>query len=133
MLEPTVIGSTPNVAVVTSASHSAILSDASVVVSHCGHGTTMKALAAGVPMVCIPMGRDQNDTAARVVHLGAGVRLSPSASTAKIRAAVHEVLDNEKYRANASRLARVIAAEHRHDEVALELEELASLRTRGRA
>ena len=39
----------------------------------------------------------------------------------------------EEYRANASRLARVIAAEHRQDEVALELEELASTRTRGTA
>ena len=46
--------------------------EASVVVSHCGHGTTMKALAAGVPMVCIPMGRDQDGTAARVVGQGAG-------------------------------------------------------------
>jgi UDP:flavonoid glycosyltransferase YjiC (YdhE family) len=80
-------------------------------------------------MVCIPMGRDQNDTAARVVHLGAGVRISPRASTTKIRDAVQEVLANEKYRANASRLARVMAAEHTHDEVALELEELASTRT----
>jgi MGT family glycosyltransferase len=129
MLEPTAVGSTSNVDVVTSASHRAILKEASVVVSHCGHGTTIKALAAGVPMVCIPMGRDQNDTAARVVHLGAGVRISPRASTTKIRDAVQEVLANEKYRANASRLAQVMAAEHTHDEVALELEELASTRT----
>ena len=44
-------------------------------VTHCGHGTVMKSLAAGVPMVCIPMGRDQNDNAARIVHHGAGLRL----------------------------------------------------------
>jgi MGT family glycosyltransferase len=132
MLDPTVVASTPNVDVVTSASHRAILSEASVVVSHCGHGTTMRALAAGVPMVCIPMGRDQNDTAARVVHLGAGVRLSPSASTNAIRGAVHEVLGDEKYRTNASHLAGLIAAEHQGDEVAVELEFVAATPNRSR-
>ena len=132
MLDPTVIASTPNVDVVRTAPHSAILNEASVVVSHCGHGTTMRALAAGVPMVCIPMGRDQNDTAARVVHLGAGVRLSASASTTTIRAAVQEVLGNEKFRTNATRLATLMSAEHRPDEVAIELEGVASTRIRPR-
>ena len=85
MLDADEVASTDNVVVVGSAPHSQILAEASLAVSHCGHGTTMKTLAAGVPMVCIPMGRDQNDTAARVVYHGAGVRLSPSASAAKIR------------------------------------------------
>jgi UDP:flavonoid glycosyltransferase YjiC (YdhE family) len=35
----------------------------------------IKALAAGVPLVCLPMGRDQEDTAARVTLSGSGVRL----------------------------------------------------------
>jgi hypothetical protein len=55
-----------------SAPHGEILRQASLLITHCGHGTTLKALAAGVPMVCMPMGRDQNDTAARVVHASAG-------------------------------------------------------------
>ena len=99
MLPDTSLETTGNVQVVASAPHSQILAQAALAVSHCGHGTTMKALAAGVPMVCIPMGRDQNDTAARVVHHGAGVRLSPGASTAKIRSAVQRVLGDDRYRA----------------------------------
>ena len=63
----------PNVYVCASAPHSAILKQASAVVTHAGHGTVIRALAAGVPLVCMPMGRDQNDTAARVVYHGAGV------------------------------------------------------------
>ena len=35
----------------------------------------LKSLAAGVPLVCIPMGRDQKDNTVRVLRLGAGVRL----------------------------------------------------------
>jgi len=101
MLDPAEVTSSDNVVVVGSAPHRQILADASLAVSHCGHGTTMKTLAAGVPMVCIPMGRDQNDTAARVVHHGAGVRLSPNASAAKIGEAVQRVLRDDSFRSNA--------------------------------
>ena len=64
MLEPDDVSPSPNVTVVRSAPHSVLLADASVVITACGHGTAMKTLAAGVPIVCIPMGRDQ-DTIAR--------------------------------------------------------------------
>jgi UDP:flavonoid glycosyltransferase YjiC (YdhE family) len=94
--------------VVATAPHGAVLRDASLLVTHCGHGTTMKGLAAGVPLVCIPMGRDQNDTAARVVHRGAGVRLKPTADVAAIRRAIERVLQEPSYRASAQRLATAI-------------------------
>jgi UDP:flavonoid glycosyltransferase YjiC (YdhE family) len=64
-----------NVDVVRAAPHREVLREAQLVVTHCGHGTTVKALAAGVPIVGLPMGRDQLDVAARLVHAGAGVRL----------------------------------------------------------
>ena len=80
-------------------------------ITHCGHGTTMKALAAGVPMVCVPMGRDQNDTAARVTFHGAGVRLSPKASVDAIRKAVVKVLERDAFRQNAARLSATITVD----------------------
>jgi MGT family glycosyltransferase len=124
MLDPAEVTPTHNVAVVTSAPHSEILADASLVVSHCGHGTTIKTLAAGIPMVCIPMGRDQNDTAARVVYHGAGVRLSPKASAAEIRKAVQKVLGEPSFRSNAARLASGIADEGLTADVVSEIESL---------
>jgi len=126
LLDTDEVRSTPNVAVVGSAPHSQILPDSSVVVTHCGHGTTIKTLAAGVPMVCIPMGRDQNDTAARVVHHGAGLRLSPKASVAEIRKAVRSVLDDDRFRAGASRLASAIADRDGVADAVAELESLAA-------
>ena len=111
-----------NVEVIQSAPHGPILREASLAITHCGHGTVMKALAHGVPMVCIPMGRDQNDTAARVVHHGAGVRLSPRSSAARIAAAVREVLDDPRFRENAQRMSRAIAEEARTTDVVAELE-----------
>lgn len=113
MLEASEVSSTDKVVVVESAPHSQILEQAALLVTHCGHGTTLKALAAGVPMVCLPMGRDQNDTAARVVHQGAGVRLTPKASASKIRSAVQTVLGDAKYRDEAARMAVVLDDEAR--------------------
>ena len=68
---------------VRSAPHAQLFPETAVVVTHAGMGTVTRALAAGVPLVCIPMGRDQLDVAARVVYPGAGVRLRPSAKPAR--------------------------------------------------
>ena len=40
-----------NVYVCASAPHSQLMKDASVVITHCGHGTVVRALAAGAPLV----------------------------------------------------------------------------------
>jgi MGT family glycosyltransferase len=125
MLDASEVTAADNVVVVRSAPHRQILEQASLAVSHCGHGTTLKALAAGVPMVCIPMGRDQNDTAARVVHHGAGVRLSPKASTEKIRTAISTVLGDDCYRRNAARLATAINDDCASSGLVEQLEEVA--------
>ncbi|UCH27142.1 MAG: hypothetical protein JSV66_05740 [Trueperaceae bacterium] len=111
MLAPNEVAATENVSVIGSAPHGPILEQAQLAVTHCGHGTTLKALSAGVPLVCIPMGRDQNDTAARVVHQGAGVRLSTTATVNQIRTAVERVLKEPCYADNANRLAADIARE----------------------
>lgn len=126
MLDPGEFTATENVCVVRSAPHRPIIERAALVVTHCGHGTTLKSLAAGVPMVCIPMGRDQDDTAARVVHHGAGVRLAPTASVPAIRTAVTTVLEGEEYRLAAARLAVAITSDIDSSPLIAELEGLAN-------
>jgi MGT family glycosyltransferase len=114
---------TDNVAVARFVPHSQLLQKASLVISHCGHGTTIKALSAGVPIVCVPMGRDQDATAACVVKQGAGVVLPPGDGTVeRIGQDIRTVLDNDEYRANARRLASTFAEEHQPIDVVLELE-----------
>lgn len=116
---------TESVHVVPSAPHGALLPKAALVISHCGHGTSIKAMAAGVPMVCIPMGRDQADNAARVVSRGAGLRLKKTAGVAQIREAVRAALASASLREGARRLAESIArAEGQCDPVS-ELESIA--------
>jgi UDP:flavonoid glycosyltransferase YjiC (YdhE family) len=72
--------------------HRAILPKVALVITHAGWQTVNAALSCGVPLVCIPDGRDQPDNAARVVSIGAGVRLKKKASSSKIRRAVEEAL-----------------------------------------
>ena len=68
-------------------------------VTHAGLSTVMTALAAGVPMVCMPMGRDQPLNAQRVGTLGLGIELSPEASADAIRDAVEGVLGDGEFQA----------------------------------
>lgn len=116
----------PNVDVRESVPHSRVLPSTGALVTHCGHGTAIKALAHGVPMVCMPMGRDQNEVAARVVAAGAGKKVRSGASPQAIARAVREVLEDASYREAAGRLARAIAEETADDRALAELEALAS-------
>jgi MGT family glycosyltransferase len=115
-----------NVHVCTSAPHSELLKTAAAVVTHAGHGTVIKALAAGVPLVCMPMGRDQNDTAARVVFHRVGVRLSPKADAVRIRRAVSEVVGSRELRDRARALGERIVRDARNSRAVAVLEEVAT-------
>jgi MGT family glycosyltransferase len=115
-----------NVVTVQSASHALVFPEASAVVTHAGHGTVMRALAHDLPILCLPMGRDQDDNAARVVAHGAGLRLRPSASTRRIAAAVGRLLDDDALRAGARRLGGVIRADVGGDGGVAVLEALAA-------
>jgi MGT family glycosyltransferase len=114
-----------NVTVVERAPHSEVLRHAAAVVTHAGHGTVIKALAAGVPVVALPLGRDQLDNAARVAHHGAGLRLKAKASPETIAGAVRRVLEEPGFGESARRLAAAIAAETARDRAVEELELLA--------
>ena len=98
---------------VQAAPHQQVLPEAAAVVTHAGHGSVLKALAAGVPLVCMPMGRDQKDNTVRVLRLGAGVRVDKGAGSDRIAAAVRRVLDDPTYTGAARRFAEVLSSEAR--------------------
>jgi len=115
-----------NVTVVASAPHRQVLGHTAVVITHAGHGTVVKALAAGVPLVMLPHGRDQADTAVRVSTRGAGVTLKRSAGADTIAAAVSLMLRNASYRAAAQRLGDIIRRDAATDALVDELEAAAN-------
>jgi MGT family glycosyltransferase len=110
-LDPAAFPAPPHVTVVRSAPHGALLADAAVFVTHAGHGSTLRPLMAEVPLLCLPMGRDQNDNAARVTARGAGLSLAADASPEAIAAAIRRLLDEPGFRAAAVALGSAIRAD----------------------
>ncbi len=72
----------PNARVERFVPHGPILERAAVVITHGGMGIVQKTIAAGVPLVTVPFGRDQPEVARRVSEAGAGVTLPPRRMTA---------------------------------------------------
>ena len=93
--------------------HSAVLPHASLVITHAGHGTVIAAVSAGVPLLCVPMGRDQPAVAARVTRHGLGVRLESEAGIEDLRSAICHVLDEPAYRRASREMARAIEGPNR--------------------
>jgi MGT family glycosyltransferase len=110
-----------NVILVDSAPHSQVFPMADLVITHAGHGTIMRALSHGLPLVCLPMGRDQDDNAIKVEHHGCGLALSAKASPGKIRKAVQKILAEDSFRNAAGKLKRDIEA---IDQTALTINEI---------
>ena len=80
-------------------SHAAVLERGVLMVSHAGHGSVMKALWHGRPMVLVPWGRDQPGVAARAAALGvAEVIQRDNASAETIAAALDRALGNHLHR-----------------------------------
>ena len=124
-VNPAAIRAPANVSVRRWVRHADVLPYCSAVLTHGGHGTVMKALAAGVPLVVAPLGRDQPDNAARVVHAGAGLWVSKKAGVPALRDAIARTLDEPRYRAAARRVAATLAAERDEALVVDELERAA--------
>jgi UDP:flavonoid glycosyltransferase YjiC (YdhE family) len=99
-----------------------VLDEAEVVVCHGGSGTTLGALAAGVPLVVVPLFADQFANGARVAESGAGILVDtghdgdagrPSLSrgdAARVAEAIETVRAGAPYRENAGRLAAEMAS-----------------------
>jgi UDP:flavonoid glycosyltransferase YjiC (YdhE family) len=81
-----------------------VMPRALAMVSHGGSGTTLAALAAGVPQAFVPLFVDGPANAERVVELGAGIVADD------LRAAVIALLEEPRYARAADRIARDIAA-----------------------
>jgi MGT family glycosyltransferase len=104
--------------------HQQILPHTTLAITHSGHGTVLGALSYGVPLLCMPMGRDQGDVAARVVSLGAGIKISKKAKAQAFRSAITCVLNDPGYRNAAQTLASNMARKNEPARALVELEAL---------
>ena len=97
-LDPRTIAAPANAVVTGYVPHTTLLPVAAAFVNHAGLGGVLAALAAGVPMVCIPLGRDQPANADAVTRIGAGVMCAPDATVDELRAAIESVLADPSYK-----------------------------------
>ncbi|HWJ61147.1 MAG TPA: glycosyltransferase [Acidimicrobiales bacterium] len=116
-----------NVHVVETAPHGAVLPHVDLAITHGGHGTLIRSLAQGVPVVVVPISRDQPDNAARVVHRHVGVSVSKRSSPDAFAAAIGRALDDRSLRTRAESLAGELAPDLGAPKAVAALEELAGL------
>ncbi len=110
IVSPDELAAPANAVVLNYAAHDPIMKRAALVMTHGGHGTAMRALRNGVPMVVIPgLAGDQPFVAAAVQEWGVGRALPGDADTESMRSAAREVLSTPSFRSNAETRAQALA------------------------
>ena len=104
------------------------MKEVSLVVTHGGHGTVSRALWHGLPLLVMPMGRDQDDIAVRVEARGAGLSVPPTASEMEIAGALNQLIKEPHFRINARRLGDAIAGDIESERLVGEMEEIVRAR-----
>ena len=100
-----------NVRLVEWISYSQEMEEAAIVVSHAGHGTLVRALASGCPVLAVPHSGDMAENAARADWAGVGVRLPfRLLSPASLRLALRRLLADARARERAAECADWVAA-----------------------
>ncbi len=123
----------PNAVLVDWLSYSQLMPIAKLVISHGGHGTICRALAAGTPVLISPIAGDMNETAIRVSWAGVGRSLPwRLCHPGPLRWATRRVLADPSYAARARQIA-AWAATHDGSDRGAELVEGFALRRAGSA
>jgi zeaxanthin glucosyltransferase len=107
-----------NVSVVKHAAQLAVLSRASVMVTHGGLNSVKECISMGVPMIVLPVDRDQPGNAARVAYHKLGlIEDYRSLDAARLSIAINDVRRNPAYRTAALRMKKAFEACRSRNEV----------------
>ena len=109
-VDPTALRAPQNVAVFATVDHDDLMSRCNVVLTHGGHGTFMRVLKNGLPMIIVPgLGGDQPINAAAAEDWKVGCALPGDATTEMMREAVRQVLGSKSYRERATAISAQLA------------------------
>ena len=103
-----------------------LLPHVDLVITHGGHGTLIRALAGGVPVMVVPISRDQPDNAARVLYHHVGVKTSKRSSPEKFAGVIRSALADDALHANARDMAERLAPDLGAPKAVAALEDLAA-------
>ena len=109
IVDPAELAAPANAHVIAFADHDLLMDRASAVVGHGGHGTTMRALRHGLPIVGIPAkGGDQAPITEMLDRWGVGRALPGGASVTQIRSATEEILSDPTFHDEARQRSRAL-------------------------
>jgi UDP:flavonoid glycosyltransferase YjiC (YdhE family) len=87
-------------------SYTQVMPQAALVICHGGHGTTVRALGAGAPVLCCPAAGDMAENGVRIAWAGAGLSLPwRLCRPAPLRWASRRILADPSFRERAGELA----------------------------
>ncbi len=87
-------------------SYSQVMPQAALVICHGGHGTTVRSLGSGVPVLCCPVAGDMAENGVRVAWTGAGLSLPwRLCRPAPLRWATRRILGDPSFTARAGEFA----------------------------
>jgi len=102
----------PGVMLVDRAPHQLLFPRASAIVHQGGAGTTAQALRSGHPMLVVPHGHDQPDTAFRVSNLGVARTVFPKRyQAARVERELKRLLTEASFRERAASVAGIVQQE----------------------
>jgi len=105
---------------------SALLPNCAAIVHHAGAGTSLTALACGVPHLVIPQNADQPANAAVLVERGVGIRYDLADVTPEaVREGLQQLLDKPGFRIAAGEVRDEIAAQPSPADIVARIEGLA--------
>ncbi len=118
-----------NAIVVRNAPQMELLKLAGLCITHAGLNTALESLAAGVPMVAIPITNDQPGVAARIAYTKTG-KFVPvqELTTERLSTLIDAVMRSTEYRKNALTMKRTIARTNGLDKAASLIEKVFGLR-----
>ena len=92
--------------------HEELLPTVDLVIGHGGHGTTMRALSHGVPVLVVPMSSlaDHHLVADAVVAAGAGAQVAKAAETDELQRVIAGALADASLVDGAGRIAALLGA-----------------------
>ncbi len=110
VVDPAELTAPANAHLLPFADHDQLMDRATLMLGHGGHGTTMRALRHGLPIVGMPAkGADQVPITQLLERWHVGRGLPGDASVDDLRAAVETVLSDPSYAAEAAERARALA------------------------
>jgi UDP:flavonoid glycosyltransferase YjiC (YdhE family) len=109
IVDPAELAIPSNAHAVAFADHDLLMDRASVVVGHGGHGTTMRALRHGLPIMGIPAkGGDQAPITEMLDGWGVGIALPGDASVMRIRSGAEKILSESTFSDEARKRSRAL-------------------------